>query len=42
MNRNTFVRRRHTHVGVINQQMWSAHSRRLHGSIGGSLAPRTE
>ena len=34
MNRNTFVRRRHMHVGVINQQMWSAHARRSRGGKG--------
>lgn len=26
--------RRHIHVGVINQQMWSAHDRRSAGSNG--------
>lgn len=28
MTRNAVIRRRHEHVGVINQAMWSAHGRR--------------
>lgn len=30
--RNRPSHRRPTHVGVINQQMWSAHARRLNGA----------